>query len=181
MNLSRVDSRKDASLNSGTVGDSFIRVQLLVQTLSIEVFSQHALNFWDSSRSTDQHNLIDLGFGQVCICKSLSQRWQASIEDWSDKLFELGTIHAQTEVIIARQGLDINYSAQSCRKLVLGVIHLVLKTGFGPSVVCHVNIGFSLEVSNAVLNKKLVDVLPTKMRITSRCHDLDYTLLDHQD
>ena len=156
-------------------------MQLLVQTLSIEVFGQHVLNFRDSSRSTNQHNLINLGLGQVCIGKSLSQRWQASIEDWSDKLFELGTIHAQTEVIIARQGLDINYSAQSCRKLVLGVIHLVLKTGFGPRVVCHVNIGFRLEVSNAVLNKKLVNVLSAKMRIASGCHDLDYTLLNAQD
>ena len=156
-------------------------MQLLVQTLSIEVFGQHVLNFRDSSRSTNQHNLINLGLGQVCIGESLSQRWQASIEDWSDKLFELRTIHVQTEVVIARQGLDVNYSAQSCRKLVLGVIHLVLKTSFGPRVFCHVNIGFRLEVSNAVLNKKLVNVLSAKMRIASRRHDLDYTLLDAQD
>ena len=52
---------EDTSLNSGTVGDSLVGVDALLELLAVEEVGQELLDARDTGRTTDQHNVVNLG------------------------------------------------------------------------------------------------------------------------
>ena len=73
-------AREYTSLNSGTVGDSLIRVDALLELLAIEEVAEQLLDARDTSRTTDKHDLVDLGLLNGCILENLSDRVNSTAE-----------------------------------------------------------------------------------------------------
>merc|ERR1712107_163619 len=58
-------SPDNTSLDSSSVGNSFIRVDSLAWFLSIEEFLDELLDLGDSSGASNQHDFINVLLGQV--------------------------------------------------------------------------------------------------------------------
>lgn len=53
---------ENTSLDGSTVGDGLIWVNATVGFLTVEEFLEESLDLWDTCRSTDKHDLVNLGF-----------------------------------------------------------------------------------------------------------------------
>ena len=53
-------AREDTTLNSGTVGNSLIGVDGLVELTAAEVLAHKGLDLGDTGRATDEDNVVDL-------------------------------------------------------------------------------------------------------------------------
>lgn len=54
------DTRSDASLNSSSPSHSFIRVDTFEKLFAVEEFFEKFLDLWDTSRASDQNDLVDV-------------------------------------------------------------------------------------------------------------------------
>ena len=60
LNLLRGVSTEDSSLDSGTVGNGFIRVDGLVQFLVVEEVAQELLDLGDTGGTSNKNDILDL-------------------------------------------------------------------------------------------------------------------------
>jgi len=84
-------SGKNSSLNSGTVSNSLIRVDGFVESPSVEEFGEHGLNLWDSSRSTNKNDFLNLGLTKLGILEDVLNWRHALFEKIQAELLELGS------------------------------------------------------------------------------------------
>ena len=59
-----VFSREDGRLDSGTIGNTLITVNVRVESLSLEGLGKDALNFGDFARSSNKYDLINVFRGK---------------------------------------------------------------------------------------------------------------------
>jgi len=90
-------------LDCGTVGNSFIRIDLSVEALAVKELREHGLNFWYSGRSTDENDVVNLTLAHIGVLQHLLDRWHALAEERHAKFFELGSGHAAAEVFSLSQ------------------------------------------------------------------------------
>jgi len=53
---------ENTSLDGSTIGDGLIWVDATVWFLTVEEFLKEGLDLWNTCRSTDKHDLVNLGF-----------------------------------------------------------------------------------------------------------------------
>ena len=82
---------QDGSLDSSTVGDSFIGVDGSVKNLTVEEVGEHLLNLGDSGLTTDEDDFVDLSLGESGILEDVFNRWHALSEEIHAEFFELGS------------------------------------------------------------------------------------------
>uniref|UniRef100_A0A914KJ92 Uncharacterized protein n=1 Tax=Meloidogyne incognita TaxID=6306 RepID=A0A914KJ92_MELIC len=58
--LKQLIARQNCSLNSSSIGDSFVRVDALVKFFARKEVRQKLLDFRNSSRASNQNNVVDL-------------------------------------------------------------------------------------------------------------------------
>ena len=58
---------ENGSLDSSTVGDSLIRVDSLVESFTVEEVRKHFLDFGDTGGAANEHNFVDMTFGETRI------------------------------------------------------------------------------------------------------------------
>mmetsp|Transcript_45726 Transcript_45726/g.111455 ORF Transcript_45726/g.111455 Transcript_45726/m.111455 type:complete len:378 (+) Transcript_45726:417-1550(+) len=99
-------SGKDTSLDGSSVGDSLVGVDTLGWLFSTEVFRDKLLNLRNTSRSTDQNNLIDLALAQVSIFHDTGDRSHGLLEKIVVQFLETGTGQCFTQVVSFGQVLN---------------------------------------------------------------------------
>merc|ERR1719310_1805199 len=62
-----LDTIKHGSLNSSSLGDGFIGVDALVESLSVEEVRDEGLDLGDTGGSTDHNEIMDLTLGEASI------------------------------------------------------------------------------------------------------------------
>ncbi len=95
-------------LYSGTVGDSLVGVDALVQLLAIEEILQQLLDLGDPGGATNQHNVVDGGFVQLSVPHGLLNGLQGALEQVRAQLFESGPGDGGVEVDTLEQGVDFD-------------------------------------------------------------------------
>jgi len=82
---------EDGSLDGGTVSNSLIWVDGFVKGLSVEEVGEHGLNLWDSGRSTNEDDLMDLTFTNTGVLQDVLDWWHTFSEEVHAELLELGS------------------------------------------------------------------------------------------
>jgi len=101
-------STENGSLDGSTVGNSLIRVDGLVEDLSVEEVGEHGLDLGDSGGSTNEDNLVNLSLGHIGILEDVFYWGHALSEEINAELLELGTGHVVGEVFSFSKGLALN-------------------------------------------------------------------------
>ena len=64
-------SREDSCLDCSTICDGLIRVDRSVQVFAIEEILKHLLNFWNTSRTSDKYDFMNLTLSNIGILEHI--------------------------------------------------------------------------------------------------------------
>jgi hypothetical protein len=107
-------SGKDGSLDSGTVGNSLIWVDGLVEDFTVEEVGEHSLNLWDSGGSSNKNDLMDLSFTKAGILQDVFNWWHTLSEEVHAEFLELGSGDVGVVILTLSKGLALNWGLM-CR------------------------------------------------------------------
>ena len=99
---------KSSSLLTGTVCDSLIRVDGLVEFATVEEILQQFLHLGNARRAADQHNVVDTGLVNLGVTKRLLHWFQRAAEQIGVQLLEPGASDARVEVDAFKQRIDLD-------------------------------------------------------------------------
>jgi hypothetical protein len=171
---------ENTTLNSGTESDSLIGVDILASLLS-EVLLKHLLNLGDTSRTTNEDNVIDVALLHLSVLQNLLNRLEGLLEEVVVQLLELGAGKGLGEVVALVERLNFDLGGLLGGKSTLGLLDLTLELTHGLSVLGDVDIVLLVVLLGEVADDTVIKILTTKMSITSSRLDLENALLDSED
>ena len=89
--LGRSVAGENSSLDGGTIGNGLIWVDRLVWLLSIEVVGDELLDAWNTGRTSDEDDLVDLGLVDLGIGQDTVNWGEGGAEKILAQLLEAGT------------------------------------------------------------------------------------------
>ena len=108
LDLHRLFTSENGSLDGGTIGDGLIGVDGSVEGLAVEEVRKHLLNLGNSGGSTDEHDFVDLALGETRVLEHILNGGHALSEKVHAKLLELGSGDLGVEVLTIRESLALN-------------------------------------------------------------------------
>ena len=178
--LRLVSTRQNSSLDGSTISNSFIGVDGLARLLSIEKFSEQRLDLWDTSGTSNEHDLVDLVLGNLSISQNLFAGFHALLEVVHTQVLETGTGDGRVEVNTIEQGVNFNVSLSRRRKSTLGTFASSTKTTERTLVFRHILAVTTLEVLQEVVNHSVIKIFSTQVSISSSGLDFENTFFDGQ-
>ena len=172
---------EDSSLDGGTVGNGLIGVDGAVEGLSVEEVGKHGLDLGDTGGATDENDLVDLTLSDVSVLKDHLNWGHALAEEVNAELLELGASDAAVEVLTLGEGFALNFGLMGGGENTLGLFALGTETAGSAGVALNVNAGLLLEVSHAVFDETVVEVLTTEMGVAVGGLDLEDTVLNSEE
>lgn len=113
-------ARKDTSLDGSTVSDSLVRVDALLELLAVEEVAEELLYPWNTSRTTDKHNLVNLALLNRSVLEDLLDGLKGAVESLAVDVFETSTGDAGVEVLAIEKGVDLDSGLGTVGKGTLG-------------------------------------------------------------
>jgi hypothetical protein len=172
---------KNTSLDSGTESDSLIGVDTLGGLLAAKVLLDELLNLGDTGRTTNEDDVINVGLLELGVLENLLNRLHGLLEEVNVELLELGAGQGLGEVVALEEGLDLNASAELRRKGTLGLLGLTLELAHGLEVLGDVDVVLLVVALGEVVDDTLVEILTTKMGVTSGGQNLEDAVVDGQE
>jgi hypothetical protein len=160
-------SSEDGGLNGGTVSDGLIGVDGLVELTSTEELGNEGLDLGDTSRSSDENDIIDLGAVHLGVLENLLDGVEGRTEGGGVDLLETGTGDRGREVDTLEERVDLDGGLGDGREGTLGTLASRPQTTHGTGVVRDVELVLALELLLEVLEKGVVEVLSSQVRVTS--------------
>jgi hypothetical protein len=106
-------SGKDGGLNSGSVGNSLIWVDGLVEGSSTEEITEHLLDLWDSCGSSDKDDFVNLSLTETGILKDVLDWWHTFLEVFGAKFLEFGSGDVGVEILTLEESFALNWGLMS--------------------------------------------------------------------
>jgi len=131
-------SGEDTGLDGGTVGDSLIGVDALLELLATEEVAEELLNLGDTGRATNEHNLVNLLLSDVGVLENLSNRVKSAGESLLVQVLETSTGDVGVEVLAIEQRVDLDGGLGSVGKRTLGTLASSAHTAEGTGVAADV-------------------------------------------
>lgn len=150
-----------------TIGNCLIRIDALVEFFSIEKVLEKPLNLWDSGRTTNQDNVVDLGFVQLGIPKSFLHRVQRATEQVSVEFLKASSGDGGVEVNALVERVDLDAGLSTGGQGALGSLTGSTQTPHSPLVVANVLLVLTLKLSDKVIDHAVVEIFTTQMGVTS--------------
>ncbi|KAL3812129.1 hypothetical protein ACHAXA_009388 [Cyclostephanos tholiformis] len=138
----------------------------------------HALDFGNTGGTADEHDLINLVLGDLCIAQDLLARVHALLEVIHAQVLEAGAGDGRVVINAVEEGIDFDVGLGGTREGALRALARRAQTTEGTLVLTHVLLVTALEVLEEVVNHAVVEVLPTQVGVTSSGLDLEDALLD---
>jgi len=176
-----LDTIEDGGLNGGSVGNSFIGVDGLVEGLSVEEFRDEGLDLGDSGGSTDHDEFVDFVLGEVSVGEGILNGLHASLEKINAELFELGTGHLESEIFTFGEGLALNEGGDGGGEGSLGLFALSSESTEGSVVSLDVDVGLLLEFSHAEFDESVIEIFSTQMGVTVGGLNIEDTFINGED
>eukprot|EP00756_Hemistasia_phaeocysticola_P042660 Hpha_TRINITY_DN16980_c2_g4::TRINITY_DN16980_c2_g4_i3::g.54336::m.54336 len=176
----RLSTRKHEGLHSGTVGNSLVGVDRLVQGLAAEELGDHGLDLGDTGRPSHEDNLVDETTVGLRVGEDLLDRLQARLENVGAELLELRPGDVDVEVLTLVEGFDLDRGSRGGGQRALGTLARGTQPAEGTLVVAQVLLRAPSEVRRAVLQEPRVKVLPTQVGVTRGGLHLEDTPLHRQ-
>ena len=172
---------EDTGLDGGTVGDGLIGVDALLELLATEEVRQELLDLGDTGRATNEDNLVNLALLESGILQDGGDRVESTSKVLSVEVLEASTGQLEGEVLAIEERVDLNGGLGTAGQGPLGALASSPETTEGTGVVADVLLGLPRELLLAVLKEVGVEVLTTKMSVTSGGLDGEDTALDVQE
>merc|ERR1719452_874 len=174
-------SSEDGGLHSGAIGHSLVRVDGLVQLLAVEEVLEQLLDLGDPSGASDEDDVIDGALVHLGIPHGLLHGLESSLEEVRAELLKPGPGDRGVEVDTLEQRVDLNVGLGRGRQGPLGSLASSPQSPKSSLVPLDVLLVLTLELVDEVVDHPVVEVLSSKMGVTSGRLDLKDALLDGQD
>jgi len=173
-------SVEDGSLDGGTIGDGFVWVDGLVQSLSVEEVLEHLLDLWNSSGSSDENDFVDLSLSDSRVLEDGLYWWHTLSEEIDTEILELGSGDGGVVVLTLSKSFALNWRLMGTRKNSLGLLALGSQSSESSGVLGDVYSGLLLEVGHAEVDELVVEIFSSQVSVTIGGLDLKDTLIDGQ-
>ena len=172
---------EDSTLNGGTVGDSLIRVDTLVQLLSVKEVLEQLLDLGDTSGSSNEDDLVNLLLGQTRVIHGLLEGLEGLLEQIRVEGLELGSSKLLAEIDSVEQLGDLNLDGVLLRQSSLANLNFLSELLKGSLVGADVLALLLLEDLDEVVHDALVEVLSSQMSVSVSRKDLKDAVVDSQN
>jgi len=172
---------EDTGLDGGTVGDGLVGVDALLELLAVEELGQELLDAGDTSRATDEDNLVNAALLNASVLEDLGNGLEGAVEGLGVQVLETGTGELSGVVLTIEERVDLNGGLGTAGESTLGALASSAKTTEGTGVAGEVLLGLALEVLLAVVQEVGVEVLTTQVGVTSSSLDGEDTTLDVEE
>eukprot|EP01084_Bolivina_argentea_P109170 195125_1 len=174
-------SGQDVGLDGGTVGDSLIGVDGLVELLTVEEVRDQGLDLGDTGGATDQDDVVDGALVHLTVLHDLLDGLEGVAEEVAAHLLEAGTGDGALEVDVVEEGVNLDGGLGNAGEGALGTLAGGAQTADGTVVAGHVALVLALELLHEVGDHAVVEVLTTQMGVTSGGLDLEEAANDGQE
>ena len=113
---------KDTGLNGGTVGDSLIGVDALLELLAVEEVAEELLDLGDTGGTTNKDDLVNLALVERGILENLGNGLKSAGESLLVQVLETSTGDVGVEVLTVEQRVDLNSGLGGVRESTLGTL-----------------------------------------------------------
>jgi hypothetical protein len=172
---------EDGTLDGGTVSDGLVGVDRLVELAAVEVLRDERLDLGDTGRATNKDDVVDLGGGDLRVLEDLLNGLEGRLERGGVDLLETGTGDVRREVDALVERVDLDGGLGDRREGALGTLTGRTETTEGTGVVRDVELVLALELGLEVVKEGLVEVLTTKVGVTSGGLDGEDTTGDREE
>lgn len=125
---------EDTGLDGGTVGDSLIGVDALLELLAVEVVRQQLLDLGDTGRTTDEDDLVDGALLAGSVLEDLGNGLESTAEGLGVQLLETSTGDLEEEIIAIEQRVDLNGGLSTAGQGTLGTLASSSETAQGTGI-----------------------------------------------
>mmetsp|Transcript_111395 Transcript_111395/g.156381 ORF Transcript_111395/g.156381 Transcript_111395/m.156381 type:complete len:480 (+) Transcript_111395:731-2170(+) len=171
---------QNGGLDGGTISDGLIGVDGSVGLLSVEALSDELNDLGNSGGTTDQNDVVDGVLGDTGILQDVVDGGDGVLEHGEAELLKFSSGDGAVVILRLEEGVDLNGGLGGRRKNSLGSLTLGSESSHGSGVASHVQTGLLHEVSSAVLDELVIEILTTKMGITTSGLDLEDTVFNGQ-
>ena len=164
---------EDTGLDGGTVGDSLIGVDGLLELLAVEELAEELLDLGDTGRATDEDDLVNSGLLDTSILEDLGNGLEGAGEGLGVQVLETGTSDVDVEVLAIEEGVDLDGSLGTGREGTLGTLASSAETTEGTGVTGKILLG---------LWKLLAQIRNPNPRLSVKSRDFGFrsqTPVDH--
>jgi hypothetical protein len=120
--LGRSVARQNGGLDGGTVSNGLVGVDRLVGLLAVEVVADKLLDTGDTSGTTDEDDLVDLGLVDLGIRQDTVNRLEGRAEKILAELLETSTGDRGVEINTLEERVDLDRGLSRRRKSALGTL-----------------------------------------------------------
>jgi hypothetical protein len=181
LSLLRGVTGEDRGLDGSTMSNGFVRIDALVELLSVEEVGNELGDPWDTSGTTDQGDLVDVGFVDPGITENLLDGVENALKKVLAQLLEKGTSEGGAEVDTFEQRVDFDGSGGSEGKDSLGTLAGGTETTQSTRVGEEVFLVLALEFLDKVADEPVVKVLAAQVGVTGGGLDLGDAFLDFHE
>jgi len=172
---------KDTSLDGGTVGNGFIWVNAFLELLAVKKLAEELLDAGDTGRATNKDDLVNLVLLNTSVLEDLSNRLKGTSESLGVQIFETGTSNLNVEVLTIEERINLDGSLSAAGQSALGSLASSAQPPESASVAGKILLGLPGKLLLAVLKQVGIEVLTTKVGITSSSFNGEDTALDVEE
>ncbi|CAF3600455.1 unnamed protein product [Fusarium graminearum] len=156
-------SGEDTGLDGGTVGNSLIGVDALLELLAVEELGQKLLDLGDTGGTTDKDDLVNGLLLDSSVLEDLSNGLDGARESLGVQVLETGTGDGHGEVLTVEERVNLNGGLGTAGESTLGTLTSSSETSEGTGIAREVLLYLAAELLLAVIEEIRVEVLATKM------------------
>ena len=172
---------ENTTLDSGTIGDSLIRVDTSVGLFAVEEILDELLDLGDTSGATNEDDLVNLAALETGVIDNSLDWLEGVLEKITAELLELGTSQSLLEVDAVDEAFNEDLNLLDGGKVSLCFLNLGLELLESAGVSLDVNTVLLLERLAEMIGDTLIEIFTTEMGITSSGEHLKDTVIDSKD
>lgn len=154
-------SGEDTGLDGGTVGNSLIGVDALLELLAVEEVAEELLDARNTGRATNKHDLVDGLLLNTSILQDLLHRLDSAVESLGVDVLESSPGNIRIEVLTVEQRVDFDSGLGGVGKSPLGTLAGCAQPSEGTRIAGDVLLGLLLELVLEVVEEIRVEILST--------------------
>jgi len=149
---------KNTTLDSSTISNSFIRVNTSVWFFTVEEIFDHLLDLWNSSRSTNEDDFINITLFETSIIKSSLNWTHCSFEKIGVDVFKSSSGKLFREIFTIEKVFNFNSDFMSSGKGSFSFFDFSLKFLLSFLVFRHVFSESFLEKFHEMVHNSLIEI-----------------------
>ena len=162
------------------MGGTSAKGSYLLELLAIEEVAEELLDTGNTGGTTNEDDLVNLGLLHTSVLQDLLDGLESTGEGLGVQVLETGTGDGGVEVLTVEERVDLNGGLGGVGESTLGTLASSAETTEGTGIAGQVLAGLLVELLLEVVQEVGVEVLTTKVSVTSGSLDGEDTTLDVQ-